>query len=115
MTKFNQLCVWPGTLLAEGQENEFLSFMKEEFSARIQLAEVVLTLPDTDSDGKKVKGTGGRSDIFFYVHDDDIPTFAVKRLMVGIRWWEDVLGNGGKALYPKSVLAKYPNKWKKVS
>jgi hypothetical protein len=37
--------------------------------------------------------------------------FAVPRLQIGIRWWEDVLGNGGGELYPEFVLAKYPKIW----
>jgi len=37
--------------------------------------------------------------------------FAVPRLQMGIRWWEDVLGNGNGELYPETCLAKYPKTW----
>jgi hypothetical protein len=38
-------------------------------------------------------GTGGRNDVVFAVHQDDIKTFAVPRLSIGVRWVEDVLDN----------------------
>jgi hypothetical protein len=31
--------------------------------------------------------------------------------MVGIKWWEDVLGNGNGVLYSQEVLEKYPKTW----
>ena len=108
---FKQLCVWPATILKQDQEKDFIQFMLIEFKARIKLAEVVLTLPDMDKEGCAVEGTGGRPDIFFYVHDEDISKFSIPRLSVGIRWWEDVLGNGGGKLYPQNILEKYPKGW----
>jgi hypothetical protein len=30
---------------------------------------------------------------------------------MGIRWWEDVLSNGGGVLYKEEVLIKYPKTW----
>jgi len=30
---------------------------------------------------------------------------------MGIRWWEDVLGNGNGKLYPSEVLEKYSKTW----
>ena len=42
---------------------------------------------------------------------DDIPTFSIKRLAYGIRWWEDVLGNGNAVLYSQEILDKYKNTW----
>jgi len=30
---------------------------------------------------------------------------------MGIRWWEDVLGNGGGNLYTEEFLEKYPKGW----
>lgn len=47
----------------------------------------------------------------FYVHDDDIGRFAVKRLLYGIRWWEDVLGNGNGYQYSEDTLKKYQKIW----
>jgi len=45
------------------------------------------------------------------VHDEDIDKFAVPRLSMGIRWWEDVLRNGNGVLYTEDVLEKYPMTW----
>ena len=67
----------------------------------------VKTLPDTP----KCTKTGDRNDIFFYIADDDIGKFAVPRLQMGIRWWEDVLGNGASNLYTEEFLEKYKKGW----
>lgn len=106
MEKFNQLCVWSGTLVGEDLINDFEKFMLEDVGARVKYEAEIKTLP-TDGDPE----TGGRNDLFFYVHDDDIMKFSVPRLGMGIRWWEDVLGNGGGVLYPQEVLTKYPKTW----
>jgi hypothetical protein len=37
--------------------------------------------------------------------------FAIPRLNMGIRWYEDVLGNGGDKLYPTEILEKYEKTW----
>jgi hypothetical protein len=85
-------------------EQKFVDLMQEKFGVRIQFLEEILTKPDTVR-GVKVEGTGGRSDLFFAVHSEDVGKFAVPRLMAGIRWIEDVLarGNGGARLYPTRV------------
>lgn len=106
MKKFNQLCVWPGTLVGKDQVKDFEKFMLEDVGARVKYETEIETLPTPDEEG-----TGGRNDVFFYIHDDDIMKFAVPRLSMGIRWWEDVLGNGGGVLYKEEVLTKYPKTW----
>ena len=106
MSKFNQLCVWPATIVGNDQIKEFTNFFKKEMGVRVKFLEEVKTLPTPN-----VPDTGGRNDVFFFVHDDDIMKFAVPRLQIGIRWWEDVLGNGNGVLYPENVLAKYPKTW----
>ena len=95
---FNQVCVWEGCLVGE-KVGEFPVFMQQTFGIRIQYLEEIVTLP---GDG----GEGGRNDVFFAVHEDDIETFAIKRLQVGIRWIEDVLSsvNYRDAIYPKRVF-----------
>jgi hypothetical protein len=30
---------------------------------------------------------------------------------MGVRWWEDVLGNGNGKLYPTEILKKYNKTW----
>jgi len=113
MNEFNQLAVWQGITLDEGDEADLTEFFKENFDSEIQFAERVWTLPDME-DGEPVPDTGGRCDLFFFVKDSDIPTFAVKRFALGDdcpRWWEDVLGNGHGKIYPSEILAKYPKTW----
>ena len=109
--KYNQICVWPGTFLGESSVKDFENFFKEK-GFRVRFLEEVETLPDVKN-GKIVEGTGGRHDIFFLIHDDDIPKYAVWRLAYGMRWWEDVLDNGGGVIYSDEILKKYPYGWKK--
>ena len=106
MEKFNQVCVWEGAKVDIGQEEEFIDWLKQVFSVRGKYLEQVETLPTPNQ-----PNTGDRVDLFFSVHDDDIPNFAVTRLLYGIRWWEDVLGNGGGKLYDDTVLHRYPKSW----
>jgi hypothetical protein len=106
MKKFNQLCVWPGTIVGKDQIKDFENFMLENVGVRVKYMEEVKTLPTPGEEG-----TGGRNDVFFYIHDKDISKFALPRLSMGIRWWEDVLGNGNGVLYSQEVLTKYPKTW----
>jgi hypothetical protein len=73
---------------------------------------VLFTNPDLDERSRPIAATGGRSDVFFYIHDEDITKFAVPRLGLGIRWWEDVVHyNNNSHLYSKEILDKYSVKW----
>ena len=105
--QFNQLCVMEGTTFPEGGVKEFHQFFKDEFDVRVKFENQVKTLPNTP----ECTETGGRNDLFFYIHDDDIGKFAVPRLGMGVRWWEDVLGNGNGKLYDNDVLEAYPATW----
>ena len=112
MSKFNQLCVWPGTVLGDSTPQDLVDFFQEELNTRIQFEAEIITNPDLDENGNSIKDTGGRHDLFFYVHDEDVPHFAVPRLQMGIRWWEDVVGyNDNSHLYSTEILTKYPLKW----
>jgi len=109
---FTQLCVWQGVVLDGFTIQEFEQWMLETFGTRIKYEREVKTLPDLDYNGRPVPDTGGRNDVFFFAHADDIPKFAVPRLQAGIRWWEDVVGyNDNSHLYPQEVLNKYPLTW----
>ena len=65
-----------------------------------------------DKNGNAEPDTGGRNDAFFYVHSEDIGGFAIKRLQMGIRWWEDVIKyNDNSHLYTQEFLDTYPPTW----
>jgi len=104
VNEFTQLCVWPETTMGEHTIEEFIQFFVDTFDTRIKFSEVIIT-------GKDHTGQGGRSDIFFYVHTEDLPKFAVSRLNYGIRWWEDVVGNSNHHCYPKGTRQKYLLTW----
>ena len=111
---FNQVCVWGSTVVGKEKVKAFEDFMKSEWGARVKYLEEIKTLPDMKN-GEPVKGTGGRNDVFFVIHDDDITKFAVKRSRMDppARWIEDVLGNETNtkngSIYPEHVK-KY-RKW----
>ena len=112
MEDYNQLCVWPATIVGEEDKKEFIDFMKDTFDVRVKYYTEVLTNPDIDEDGNEVEDTGGRNDLLFHVHNDDIGKFAVNRLSYGIRWWEDVIKyNDNSHLYSKEFLNDNPPKW----
>jgi len=111
--KFNQLCVWPGTLLEENQIPDFINFFKDEMGVRVEYKTTLITKPDLDGNGNEEPETGGRHDVFFYIHDEDIPLFAVPRLSLGIRWWEDVIryNENSSHLYPQEFIQDNPPTW----
>jgi hypothetical protein len=87
---FKQVCTWPGTVLEADQVPDFVQFFLDEMTVRVQFLESVTT-------------TGGRIDVLFAVHNEDIGKFALARLQYGMRWLEDVYGNGGGSLYPERI------------
>ena len=99
---FNQVCVWPGTVCGADFISGFEGWFLEKFLARVQYLEEVETAPDFKN-GHPVEGTGGRNDVLFAIHDEDIGKFALPRMQYGIRWIEDVYGNGSGGLYPERV------------
>ena len=112
MKKYNQLCVWPATVVGKENIKELEDFFKDDMGVRIKYKTEVLTNPDLDEDGNEIPDTGGRNDLFFYVHDDDIGKFAIPRLSMGIRWYEDVVSyNDGAYLYSESFLEENPITW----
>lgn len=112
MENFKQLCVWPGTLLEENQIQDFINFFQDDFGVRVQYKTTLVTKPDLDEQGQEVPETGGRHDVFFYVHDEDVVKFAVKRLSLGIRWWEDVIKyNDNTHLYSEEFIQENQPTW----
>jgi len=110
--EFTQLCVWPGTVIGQENIEEFETFFKDEFNVRLKYLTEVETLPDLDKNGNAEPDTGGRNDAFFFIHNEDIDKFAVKRLQFGIRWWEDVIKyNDNSHLYTQEFLDAYPPTW----
>lgn len=99
---FKQVCVWQGTTCGADFVTGFEGWFQEQFGARVQYLEEIETAPDYKN-GFPVDGTGGRNDVFFAVHDDDVLKFAVPRLQYGIRWLEDIYGNGHGDLYPERI------------
>ena len=109
MENFKQLCVWPGTIVGQDSIEEFEYVMEKEFGVRVKYAEEVITNPDP---GETIEQSGGRTDLFFWLHDEDVSKWAIQRLQLGIRWWEDVISyNDNSYLYPQEVIDKYPVTW----
>ncbi len=105
---FHQVCVWPGTILKKADAREILEFeagIEGVTDCKIQYLERILTSPDIDINGFEVPDTGGRSDILFAVHKDDIMKFAMPKMQMGIRWVEDVLAkcNYRCHIYPDHI------------
>lgn len=100
---FSQIVVWEACLLPTEQFAEFEEFILHTLKTRAKVVRVVFTKPDVDKYGTKVPETGGRSDVLFAVHEEDIGHFAVARLQYGMRWLDDVYLNGGSYLYDADV------------
>lgn len=116
--KFTQLIVWPGTIMAENADEvteshieKFENYFKTEYDVKIKYDTTVITLPDTDENNNPVEGTGGRPDISFYVHDDDVLKFAPIKIEIGARWYEDIHFNDGTGIYPKEFIEARPKTW----
>jgi len=97
-----QVCVWPKTLLEESDIGEFEQFFLDEFGTRAKYLETLVTMPDMEN-GHNVQGTGGRSDVFFSIHNEDVAKFAVPRLGYEIKWVEDFIDNGGDTIHPLRI------------
>ena len=101
---FSQVVVWPGVIIGPDKIDEFVAFCADAFAgARVQYIREVYTKPDLNEFGRDEPGTGGRCDVLFGIHEDDIGKFSVARLGYEMRWLDDVYGNGGGHLYPADV------------
>lgn len=103
LPNYTQVCVIPDFIVDEDKIQEFTDQFEEIFDTRVQYLETITTKPDLVDP----ENTGGRLDVFFAVHQDDIAKFAVRRLQFGIRWIEDVLSKANgyhlNPIYPEYV------------
>jgi hypothetical protein len=97
---FEQVCVVTGI---EDSLEDLAKLIPETFDIRICMLDEFKTK-------KGMGGEGGRRDVLFAVHCDDIQKFAVARLDYGISWWEDYLRNS-RQIIPAAVKNKYPKRW----
>ena len=97
---FEQVCVLRG--ITDSLE-DLAKIIPETFDIRIRMLEAFETKAGNG-------GEGGRRDVLFSIHSDDIGKFAVPRLEYGISWWEDYLRNS-KRIVPAEVRSKYPEQW----
>jgi hypothetical protein len=102
---YNQVCVWPGCALMNTTVEEFEKSMLQDIGIKVQFLEEIETGSDMKN-GVPVPETGGRHDLFFAIHDEDVGKFVLKRFQYDIRWLEDVLAscNYHSPIYPKRVF-----------
>jgi len=98
---YTQVCVWPGTIVEDDQHQEMVEWFKDEFDTGIQFLETIFTKPDRGD-----KNSGGRADVFFAIHKDDIGKMILPIRQIGARWIEDVLSkeNYKDPIYPRRVF-----------
>ena len=103
---YKQLCVLQGCIFGDDTKEDFEKHFLD-LGFRVKFAEQVITNGSVERNEE-----GGRSDILFYIHNDDIEKFAIPRLSMDIRWWEDVVSyNNNSYLYSEEILEKYPVRW----
>jgi hypothetical protein len=102
--EYQQIVCWEGTELGVDEEAMFVTFVQEELALQhdVQVIGTVKTLPGRN-------GPGGRIDLFFFIHNDDVPRAATRRLKFGMRWINDCIApeNGGPGIYPPAFLRAY--------
>ena len=96
---FTQVYVWPGTLLPEDEIGKFIDFLSSQFGVRGQYLETIITL-QCEKDGPD---SGGRHDVFFAVHDDDVRAFSAARLEWGMFHVESIFLNLSHKAYPEHI------------
>lgn len=97
---YTQLCVWRGCIVGKEKIKEFEESMGKEIGdSRIRYEREYLTLSGQG-------GEGGRNDLLFWVHNDDIGKFTIPRIQFGISWWEDHVTNN-RSVIPKDVIESY--------
>jgi hypothetical protein len=69
---YSQVLVWSGTVIGDTPVKEFNKFFKDEFGVRVNFIEEIVTSPDLDDKGYPIEGTGGRHDVLFSIHEDNV-------------------------------------------
>jgi hypothetical protein len=84
--EYRQIICWEGTELGVDDETSFISFVKDELALQhdVRVIGNVKTLPGRN-------GPGGRIDLFFIIHNDDVIRAATRRLKFGMRWMNDCI------------------------
>lgn len=101
------LLVWPKVYIRNEDERRdfqtrgFKDYFPDTKHEPVVIGNVI-TLPGQG-------GEGGRSDLFFWVHESDMPHFVCARFKYGIRWWQDVYCNNGEGIYPQQFRDAYPD------
>ena len=111
MSNYKQVVVWRGLVLSESDTptkediNDFETYLDKEMKFKVKYITEYKTSADRKN-GKKVEDTGGRNDVLFYIHKDNIPKFAMWKLQTSgeVSWREDYQDNGGRKLI---TLNKY--------
>lgn len=114
---YRQLCVW------YLYDPEFINLTNEALQQQRPMVETSLSEmlslskpPVMVYSTPKFSGeTGGFecTQVYFLLHDDDIQRDDVchTRFQLGIRWWEDELGNDRHELHPQTILRVFPSTW----
>lgn len=101
---YKQVCVWHYRILDNGGERNFERYFKETAGLRVKYLETILTKHDKDVNGKIILEKGGQYDIFFAVHSGDLKQCALKKVDMDFRYFEDVMLNGGRYMYPEDIM-----------
>lgn len=84
--------VWHGCVVTEDEIPELEKYMTEKLGSPTTYLTTKITNPDKDDDGNDVPDTGDRHDVIILAADTS--KVIMTKLQMGLRWYEDVLGNG---------------------
>jgi hypothetical protein len=109
--RYSQICILPGCdFNVEKDKKYFYEFFKKYKFRKPKIIGVVETLPNKDSNGNIIIGTGGRKDLFFYINEKDERRFNTWKYIYSICYYEDVFYNHEEEIYPIKFRKKYlPN------
>lgn len=85
---YPQVCIWEGINPENFSFKWFTDKMKKDFDVRIICLEVIETRPEIRS-ARVVEGTGGRFDLFFSVHKQDVDSFNEPKTQYTMKWVDD--------------------------